>query len=146
MLADLDSTRFCTVVYARICPGRDGGALVTLACGGHPPPLVVRATGEVEAVGSAGTLVGGVADPRFTDVDVRLGPGDAICLYTDGVTELRTSDPDYGERRLRETLHEAAGGTAEEIALAVETVAVEAQGGRPRDDIALLTIRIRPET
>ena len=143
MLADAESARFCTVVYARVCPS-PGTALVTLATGGPPPPLVLRADGTVERVPVSGTLVGGGAYPDFAEIDVRLHAGDLRLLYTDGVTELRTSDPEYGERHLLATLRGLGGRTAEAVVEAVERAAVGAQEGPPRDDIALLALRVEP--
>ena len=142
MLDDVESTRFCTVVYARVCPS-PGSALVTVATGGHPPPFVLRAGGDLERVDVRGSLVGGVVDPEFAVRDVRLAAGDLMLLYTDGVTELRTRDPAYGERRLVETLRAHAGRAAGEIADAVQRSAVALQSGPPRDDIALLALRVR---
>ncbi|HEX8104016.1 MAG TPA: SpoIIE family protein phosphatase [Solirubrobacteraceae bacterium] len=142
MLADTLSTRFCTVVYARVCPS-PGSALVTVATGGHPPPLVLRAGGELERVDVRGSLVGGVEDPEFATRTLRLHAGDVMVLYTDGVTELRTRDPSYGDRRLAETLLGHAGRDAAEIADAVQRTAVALQSGPPRDDIALLVLRVR---
>lgn len=143
MLADAESARFCTVVYARLCPS-PGTMLVTVSSGGHPPPLLLRADGTVEPVDVVGTLVGGVPDPVFEEVDVRMNAGDLMLLYTDGVTELRTTDPGYGERRLLETLARMAGSSAEAVVEAVEHTAVELQDGPPRDDIALLAVRVEP--
>jgi serine phosphatase RsbU (regulator of sigma subunit) len=60
------------------------------------------------------------------------------------VTELRTADPHEGEARLAEVLRASAGRTAAEVVAAVCRRAVELQGGRPRDDIALLALRVLP--
>jgi PAS domain S-box-containing protein len=135
--------RFATVVYARLCPDADGVTL-TLASGGHPPPLVLRASGEVEEVQVAGTLVGALRDGRFGEVIVRLAPGDLLLLYTDGVTELRRRDVLFGEQALREVLGRQAGASADEVVAAVERSAVELQAGEPRDDIAVVAVRARP--
>jgi serine phosphatase RsbU (regulator of sigma subunit) len=143
MLADAESTRFCTVVYARVRPS-PGAALITVANGGHLPPLLLRADGTLESIEVAGTLVGGVPDPVFADRDIRLDAGDLLLLYTDGVTELRTADPHEGEARLAEVLRASAGRTAAEVVAAVCRRAVELQGGRPRDDIAPLALRVLP--
>lgn len=141
LLADTDTTRFSTVLYARLRPSQDG-TLVTLASGGHPGPLVLRADGALERVDVRGTLIGGVSDPAFEEHEVRLGRGDLMLLYTDGVTELRTRDPQFGERRLAETLGGLCGASAVRVADAVERMAVELQDGPPRDDIALLAVRV----
>jgi len=141
MLADVASTRFCTVLLTRISvsPGRSE---LTMASGGHAPPFVLRRDGSLERPEVFGTLVGGVEDPAFFDSDLVLDRGDLVIFYTDGVTELRTGDPAYGERRLVETLSEHAGRGAQEIADAVLRAAVALQEGPPRDDIALLVLRV----
>lgn len=135
--------RLCTTVCARICPG-DGSALITVANGGHLPPLVQRAGGEIEAVPGHGPMIGALEDPSFPSEDVRLLEGDLLLFYTDGVTEIRTSDPDLGERRLREVLRDCAGCSAQEVVTAVGKMAVDAQAGYPRDDIAVLALRVVP--
>jgi serine phosphatase RsbU (regulator of sigma subunit) len=142
LLTDTDTTRFSTVLYAHLRPSEDG-TLVTLASGGHPGPLVLRAHGALERVDARGTLIGGVSDPVFEEHEVRLGSGDLMLLYTDGVTELRTRDPQFGERRLAETLGGLHGASAARVVDAVERMAVELQDGPPRDDIALLAVRVR---
>jgi PAS domain S-box-containing protein len=142
LLAETDVNRFCTVVYTRVCPG-PGGVDLTIASAGHPPPLLIRPDGDVEHLEMRGTIVGAIAEPEFAEHRVRLGPGEALLVYTDGVTELRTSEWQYGERRLAETVRAHAGGPAEEIVDAVLHMAVEAQDGEPRDDIALLCLKAR---
>ena len=139
-----DALRLCTTVCVRICPD-DDGATVTVANGGHLPPLILRADASVEVVPGHGPLIGALNDPSFPAEDVRLRPGDLLLLYTDGLTEIRTSDPDFGERRLREVLHDCAGRSAQEVVNAVQAMAVEVQGGYPRDDMALLALRV-PQT
>ena len=133
---------FCTVVYARLCPAEGGGIDVRLANGGHLPPLVLRATGELEKVDHGrGPLVGALADAGFGEAAIHLAPGDLMVLYTDGVTEVRTTDPQLGERELARTVAAWHGASAGEVAAAVEARAVELQNGRPRDDIAVLVLR-----
>jgi PAS domain S-box-containing protein len=142
LLAESDVNRFCTVVYARVCPGPDG-LDVTMASAGHPPPLLIRPGGEVQRLEVRGTIVGVLADPEFGECEVRLESGDALLVYTDGVIELRTTEWEYGERRLLEVAGEHADRSADEIADAVLRMAVEAQDGEPRDDIALLCLKQR---
>ena len=48
----------CTAVCARIEPAADGTLLVTLACGGHPPPFLITTAGGAETVGTPGPLLG----------------------------------------------------------------------------------------
>jgi serine phosphatase RsbU (regulator of sigma subunit) len=135
--------RFCTVLYARLCPG-DNEALLTLSNGGHLPALLVRAGGAVEEIAIPGTLVGALREPRFEEREVRLGPGELLLLYTDGVVELRGADAAAGDRLLREVLAAHAGEPAATVVEAVARMAVERQAGEPRDDIAILALRAAP--
>jgi serine phosphatase RsbU (regulator of sigma subunit) len=135
-----DDDRFCTVAYAELEPRRDG-ARMTLACGGHPLPLVLRRSGTVEPVGTLGTLIGADVEPELTDVDVELAHGDMLVLYTDGVTEVRAARREiFGHRDLARLLASCAGRHAHAVAQRVQDAVLEAAGGRPRDDIAVLVV------
>ena len=142
MSGDPDIQDFCTVFYARMCPGADGTLDLRFASGGHLPPLLLRTDGTVEALdGGRGPLVGGSTGGEFTESTVTMGEGDLLLVYTDGVTEIRVSDAGFGERELRDVLSRQAGKPADEVVEAVLHHAVELQSGSPRDDIALLAIR-----
>ena len=135
---------FSTVLYARICPGDDSTAL-TLASGGHPPALIARADGSVEHVATPGTLVGVLERARFEDRAARMAPGDLLLLYTDGAIELRRRDLAFGERQLVQVLREHAGEPANDVVDAIARRIDELQDGSPRDDFALLAVRMRHE-
>jgi serine phosphatase RsbU (regulator of sigma subunit) len=135
--------RYCTVVLCALRPGATG-THVRLAVAGHPLPFVVRADGEVDHVGRSGTLLGYVEDPELREDDVHLGPGDALVLYTDGVTGATPAGPVL-DHRLRELLRSAVGADAEALAGRVEAAAVDAQDGRPRDDVAVAVVRAEPD-
>jgi PAS domain S-box-containing protein len=139
-------SRFCTVVTASLSPRGDGSVAIKLANGGHPPPLVLRAGGTVVETTARGTLIGAVPGPRLVPEDIVLQPGDLLLLFTDGVTELRTDDPEEGARRLRACLEAHAGRPAAEVVAAVERTVGEVTGGEPRDDVALLAVRALPST
>jgi serine phosphatase RsbU (regulator of sigma subunit) len=137
LLRDRLDYRFCTVLYASLTP-REDRVTACLTTGGHPLPLVLRATGEVHTVGSPGSLLGIVDVPELTEERVELGPGDALVLYTDGVTE---ADREAGPERLAALLGGCAGSGARVIAEAVERDALAAHGGRVRDDVAVVVVR-----
>jgi len=133
-----DDGRFCTVAYCDF-EVREGGARMLLSCGGHPLPLVLRRSGAVEAVGKLGTLLGADVEPALSDVAVHLAPGELVVLYTDGVTEVRAGREEiFGHRDLAALLGRCAGLGADTVAQRVQDAVLDAAGGRPRDDIAVL--------
>jgi PAS domain S-box-containing protein len=133
--------RFCTIAHAFVEP-LDSGARLTLACGGHPLPLLLRADGSVSEVGQAGTAIGLFEELSLVEVDAELGRGDAIVFFTDGLTEARAPDGRFAPDLLESVLARAAGGSAEELADAIDRAVLAFEGGRPRDDMALLILRV----
>jgi PAS domain S-box-containing protein len=141
LLRQRDDRRFCTVAYAYL-ETQPGGARVGVASGGHPLPMLLRKDGAVEAVGEPGTLLGVLPDPNLEDRSLDLEPGDALVFYTDGVIEGRGAGVPFDEGSLVDLLAGCAGAGADAIAARVEDAAVSAQGGHPRDDIAVLVLRV----
>jgi PAS domain S-box-containing protein len=142
MLRQLGDNQFCTVACARLSVV-PGGLALEVARGGHPPPLVVRADGAVEAVMPQGRALGVFLDPRLTVREVRLGPGDAAVFYTDGITEARGPDGSFfGEERLHALLRSCATLDAQAIAERLKNVTLEYGEGSPRDDLAVLVLRV----
>jgi len=139
--ADLDG-RFCTIACAHIDTSRTAIRL-SIACGGHPPGLLRRATGEVEELGAAGTLLGLVRDPKIEDTHAEMRAGDALVLYTDGVTEARAPERMLGPEDLRAALAAAPGESAQAVVERLSALAVGKEGTPPRDDIAILALRAR---
>ena len=136
------SSRFCTIALTRW--ERQGDRLVARLClGGHPEPVVLRADGSTELVGEPGDLLG-VLDADMLDLhetEVVLGVGDAMVLYTDGVTERREGRRMFGQYGLRKTLAKFAGSDADALASALEHAAESFVGSELRDDLAILVIR-----
>ncbi|MEX2557890.1 MAG: SpoIIE family protein phosphatase [Actinomycetota bacterium] len=133
--------RFCTVAYTRLRP-MDIGVRVTSTAGGHPPPYILRRDGRVETACRTGTLIGVLPEIDLTDHSTELQPGDALILYTDGVTEARGPSGDFGEAAFQELVSTCAGLDASSIAERIESTVLEFQGGEPRDDIALIVVRV----
>lgn len=135
-LAETD--RFCTAALVRL--RRTGGRWsATVACGGHPLPLLRRPGQRPRTVGQHGPLVGALADATFTDTEVALDPGDALVLFTDGVPEGRRGEHFYGDERLSAVVDEHRGQAAD-VTGAILADVMTFQSGDPRDDIAVVTV------
>jgi len=129
--------RFMTATLMRLVAD-DHGYRVSVSNAGHPCPLLLRGDGRIEEIGTAGTLLGIWPDPRLENDDLTVRAGDALVLFTDGLSETR--DPaERPLRRVREALGAAAGGRAEEICTSLKRVALAADDGGT-DDVAVLVL------
>jgi PAS domain S-box-containing protein len=144
MIRQLDGgDQFCTVACARLRPAASSGFELTVARGGHPAPLILRADGSVEAIDPPGKALGVFPDPELGDRTVRLETGDAAVFYTDGIIEARGPDGSFfGEGRLRNFLRSCAGLEAPALAESLRDVVLEYGEGNPRDDLAVLVLRV----
>ena len=126
-----------------LTPSADGFDL-SLASGGHPAPLLLRADGtaDYQPVGG-GPFLGVIDDVVFTSTTIRLGPGDTFLLYTDGLTEARTGRgrDRYGEQALRAFAAGIAPATAA-AAIDAITALLEGLGDGLDDDVAVLALSV----
>ncbi|MFO0968217.1 MAG: SpoIIE family protein phosphatase [Gemmataceae bacterium] len=97
-------------MFVTLCHGvyEPGSGEVILATAGHPPPLLVKADGGIEAVPlKPGRLLGfDQSNLHLSEFRLRLAPGDRLVFYTDGLTEARepARREQFGVDRLKETL------------------------------------------
>ncbi|SFK06135.1 PP2C family protein-serine/threonine phosphatase [Cellulomonas sp. KH9] len=141
VLRRADTDRFCTAVLARL-RRTHGTWRATVACGGHPLPLLRRPGRRTVGVGAHGPLLGILPAPVFTDTDVTLGPGDALVLFTDGVTEGRGRRGElYGDDRLRAVVDDHRGPAAD-VTEAILADVMTYQADDARDDIAVVTVAV----
>ena len=135
----------CTVAYGTLdCAG--GHPRLTLALGGHPPPVLVRAGGAAELVGVPGLLLGAVEEVDHETVTVEVGSGDIVVLYTDGATDLPPPDWLGPDQLLAMTAEAVAGGGDAEAVVERLSNSLEARKAFPEreDDIALVVLRGAP--
>jgi sigma-B regulation protein RsbU (phosphoserine phosphatase) len=142
-----DDPRFCTVIFGRLTRTEDGCA-ITLASGGHPPALLLRADGTTDYQPTpGGQLVGPLPDATFAATTLHLGPGDTLLLYTDGLTEARTDSTRtrHSEQALLEFATTLAPTTARSAAAEVATL-LAGFGDGLDDDAAVLALSVPPLT
>ena len=89
--ANCPSNRFITFFF---CVLNTATGELTFANAGHNPPIVVRASGEAQMLEGGGPVLGILPVAPYSEQRERLGPGDLLVLYSDGVTEAN-------ERQLR---------------------------------------------
>ena len=142
MLAEDNETCVFVTVFYGILDLRDG--TFRYCNGGHNPPRLVRGDSRVEALPTTGNVVLGVFPGHdYADGEVQLAPGDALFLYTDGITEAQNArNEEFGEERLDEKLASLRQATARDVVNeVVDAVHVFAEDTPQSDDITCLALR-----
>jgi GAF domain-containing protein len=136
-IGELTSGAFVTMVCLTVDPST-GHACAASA--GHPPIRVLSPDGTVGALAPSGLALGVEADQDYEQEDTTLPAGAALCLYTDGLIEVRRDGEQYGVGRLDAALVAGRDLSAQELA---EHVVADARrfAGEPGDDYALVVIR-----
>ena len=140
---DNDACMFVTVFYG-VLDLRDGS--FRYSNGGHNPPRHLTAEGAVNALPLTGDFALGISDGHdFGENAVVIVPGDALFLYTDGITEACNHElEEYGEARLDRVLGGGVPMGAQELAESVVgSVERFADGATQFDDITCLSLRLR---
>ncbi len=133
---------FITLIHGELIPAPGRAATISLACAGHPPPLILRADGDVQAAARPQPLLGVLDQVTFCTDTTHISPGDVLICFTDGVTERRASgrllDDDDG---LSQLLGECSGLNAGAIVARIQRAVHEFGTGPPADDLALIVFR-----
>jgi sigma-B regulation protein RsbU (phosphoserine phosphatase) len=131
-------TQFATLICGRAMPG--AGAL-ELCSAGHVPALVV-ANGSVCQVESHGLPIGLFGEQKFTTSAFEIERGSSLVLFSDGISEARAGEEDYGYERLGSAVMNSAGETPVEIlADCVRDFESFVAGAPIFDDLTLLVAR-----
>lgn len=92
------------------------GLSLAYANAGQNPPLLRRASGALEKLMPTGPVLGIFEAPAFTEATLTLAAGDALLVYTDGVTDaLNPQGENYGMARLTGAAADAPHLTAKEM-------------------------------
>lgn len=111
---------------------------------GHNPPLIVRASGEVEKLDAGGIVLGILPFSTYEQNSTVVHPGDVIVLYSDGVTEQFAPDVDdeFGEDRLGQTVAAHRLAPIDRLISVVnDAVTTFTKGAPAADDFTLLLAR-----
>ncbi|MBZ5578968.1 MAG: SpoIIE family protein phosphatase [Acidobacteriia bacterium] len=134
------SNRFITFFISLLNPATGD---FTFSNAGHNPPIVVRSSGEVEMLEGGGPVLGILPIAKYAEQHARLGRGDLLVIYSDGITEANDlAEEEYGEERLTAELKLHRAESAESIVAAVTEAVSRFSAGAPQaDDITLIVAK-----
>jgi serine phosphatase RsbU (regulator of sigma subunit) len=137
VLEEIAEGKFITMLYVTA----DGGTgELGCASAGHPPPRIVRRGAAPQPLSVRGLALGIAELQDYPAETVRLEPGDAAVLFTDGLLEARRDGELYGEERLDAALAAHASLPAEQLAQAV-VEDCRAFAGELADDCAVVVVK-----
>ncbi len=136
--------RFITLFCAEL--DRDTGML-TFINAGHNPPLIVHAAGTMEQLGAGGMPLGILPTAPYREGKTQLHPGDALVIYSDGVTETQNQQgEEFGTVRLHDVVSRNLDATASGMRDKIEAALTKfAQGTASVDDITLVIVKRQAE-
>ncbi len=134
--------KYATVFY---CILRSDG-LLTYVNAGHCAPFLMNPDGRLRTLHTTAMPVGMLEDAEFEVLEVQLGPGDKLVIYSDGLTEAEDSNGVFFDAdRLRACLRQNAALAAPQLLHALTHAVDEfSEGGAIRDDITALVIEYAP--
>jgi serine phosphatase RsbU (regulator of sigma subunit)/pSer/pThr/pTyr-binding forkhead associated (FHA) protein len=136
---NLPQSKFVTLFLGRL---ELGSGVIEYANAGHTPPLWIRRDG-VEELGETDLILGVVSHAEFREHSLQLAPGDALVLYTDGVSEAENADGEDlgGSQHLAQRLAAMHGADAEVLTSAIEAeVLAHVQDAPLADDVTLVVV------
>jgi phosphoserine phosphatase RsbU/P len=138
----IDKHSFVSLIYAVV--DRATGTLV-LARAGHCPLLYLSgATAEYVRPGGMGLglATGEAFSASIEEHTLQLVPGDVCVFYTDGVTEARSGDEEFGYERLRDAVIESREKSAAELRTGLfHTVKTYTDKDENDDDLTLMVLK-----
>jgi phosphoserine phosphatase RsbU/P len=134
--------RFASLFYGELSTDKSG--LFLYANAGHNPPIFVKKdSNEIKRLEPTGPVLGPAPHSRYTIDSINFEPGDALLIFSDGVTDSANSKFEgYGEPRLIKTFQKSKHLTSKEIVYAIlDDVLKYSKNGEYSDDKTLVVIK-----
>lgn len=140
LAADAES-KFVSLFYGILDP-REG--TVTFASAGHLPPLLLGARDTApRPLEAPGLLLGVQAGTTYMTAETRIGPGDLLLLFTDGITEARNARGElFGEQQVSRLLRSLRDAPVDEVADRMMEAVAAWSGNGPADDQTVVAVRL----
>lgn len=136
---EMPSNKFATLVVGSFC----SEGFVRMVNAGHAPPVILRASGEIETIDSTGPVVGLIRGSAWRVHDAYLNAGDSLVLYSDGVTEAESPEGhELGVEGVRVALQGREGAEAATLVRHVlDAARLHRVGGIQADDTTVMVVR-----
>jgi serine phosphatase RsbU (regulator of sigma subunit) len=122
-------------------------AVLTYVIAGHPPPILIRSTGEIERLNSDGLPIGMFVNTRYKAGKLQMWPGSRLVIFTDGLTDAQNAaEQEFGDERLIDccrtiSAETDATGVVDRV---IQAVAEWSVGTEQFDDTTVVVISVTP--
>lgn len=132
--------KFLTLFYMELDPATGD---LFYANAGHNPPILARATGQIELLHATGLPIGIMHNSEYEEACVKLWPGDVLVVYSDGITEsVNTVEEEFGDDRLVAVVTKNLNASASKIRDRIDEALSRFVGtAAPVDDMTLLIVK-----
>jgi sigma-B regulation protein RsbU (phosphoserine phosphatase) len=138
---NLSYATFATAIYGTI---NTETCEVTLARGGHPPPVILRANGMTESMQSEGSLLGIFSGEAFTMATSKLEIGDRLMIFSDGIEVAFTDDNGVDTERWRAEIEKRRKLSSEELIQSLRDHLDNESGSlTPKDDLTIILAEVK---
>jgi sigma-B regulation protein RsbU (phosphoserine phosphatase) len=140
LAANTPTNRFVTLFIAELDPNE---GILRYINAGHNPPIMGRADGKVEQLDSGGFPLGILPQAEYELGQVSLFPGDALVIYSDGVSEANNiAGDEFGMERLTDVVSKNIKSSAAGLRDKVESaLSAFTQTAPANDDITLVIVK-----
>ena len=141
-----EMARYATMFHGQV---NTQDRTLTYSSAGHPPALLCR-NGGLQMLEKGGPMVGIFEHCSYEHDIVALQSGDALVIYSDGVTDAGTTpesenmDDAFGQQRLESVIVANAALSAGALLDVISSeVAQYTAGGKQFDDITLVVMKVK---
>ncbi|MCA1816552.1 MAG: SpoIIE family protein phosphatase [Acidobacteria bacterium] len=140
----IPANRFVTLFCAELDPLT---GTVNFINAGHNPPIIAHASGTMEQLAAGGVPLGILPDALYREGRTQLQPGDAMVIYSDGVSETQNqAGEEFGAMRLYEVISRNLDASAAGLRDRIESALTKfAQGTDSVDDLTLVIVKRQAE-
>ena len=141
LCAGVVSSSVSTLLLGRLSPAGE----LEICNAGHCPPLLTHA-GEVTPIGATGLPLGLFGDSTYETRHFRLERGDALLLYTDGLSDaINMEGETYGSERVEAFARRLNGDPADRVLdECLDDLRTFQAGATSQDDLTVMFVRRRP--
>lgn len=138
--AEYDENCMLTVFFAIL---DTKARTITYTCAGHEPPIIISVKNDFQYLEISGMPLGIMKGISFSQTTKELNIGDLLVLYTDGISEARTSGKNlFGINRIKEYIKNHRWLSENEIASGLLEESTAFAGGSLQDDAAIVVISL----